>query len=75
MAEKEQEVETFQIDMMCENIRLEMPCPGRMLPTGRIADNVVPKLYEHRCTKCDEIRAYTCRYPFIKYKPKIWLVT
>lgn len=46
-------------------------CKGEYAPTGNVKEEKdKPKLYEHKCIKCGQIRFFNVKYPYMVYKNK-----
>ena len=62
MREYRTEVQTFNVDALCE-------CGGKLLPTGVYYPTAPPKV-PHKCDKCGEVETLDRVYPYIETRKR-----
>lgn len=58
MGEKKTRIDTFRVDMICDQCR-----EGKMLPTGITINATDPIQYEHVCVSCGDRLFFKETYP------------
>ena len=62
--EKETEVKSYKVIMICDRCK-----QGEMVPTGMMLTSF-PGMYDHKCNCCGYRATYKVQYPTIVYKEK-----